>query len=341
MTDVTFWPTIAQVSATFAALVFVALPLYLGSIHSALTEVALKYPLEENSSSLVYAAIWSNLSLFVLPLLISLSLILKLEHPQFRVAVSSLVFAGLAALLVSNVVLYRRRSTRSQLDLLRAENHGLGKYSSWRVSLGSLGVGALIIGTWLLFMLLQARAIESLAYSWLKAATLSSVFLGLGVGIFDLAVFNIDNIFFSLSEHFRQKIVDRERFLQAQMEKIEFIFTRWRHLAFDPRFLDRISQAAHARGWNREAVEGQFCESRGRIVLDYNDFISDIGRAVNAQSGCFHFVERIGSSRIITYKDLYQSTTEMDRLLEATDEFHKYLLEKYQRYQDWSEQHQS
>ena len=289
MTDLTFWSTMGQVSATFAALVIVALPIYLGRIRSAITEVSTKYPLKQDSSRLMYVAMWSNLSLFVLPLLTSLSLILVQEHPQIQPTFSCLVGGVLAATLVLNLSPYWSKATKSQFDLLRAGDHRPRKLLRVRISFGSWGSAAMIVFVVLLF-LLPEPATASWAISLLKATSLLSIIGGLGIGIFDLAAFDTGNILFRVSENLRRKAEDRGRIPKVQVKEIDAVFARSLGLASDPRLVRRISQASSAAAWDPEAVEKQyrlFCE---RTILDYDDFKADVLRTVNPKTGCYYFV---------------------------------------------------
>lgn len=338
--DLTFWSTMGQVSATFVGLVFVSLSIYLGSIRSAITEVHSKFPLQENSSRLMYVAMWSNLSVFVLPLLTSIGLIFEQEHPQIQPAFSCLVCVILAVILVLNLSLYWRKTTQSQFGLLQTEVHGLRKLLRLRLSFAGWVVPAIVI-IYELLLLLHIAVAMSWAILLLKGIAWLSIAVGLSIGIFDLVAFDTGNIFFRVSENFRHKAEDREQTLKTRLKKIDAVFARWRGLASDPQLIRRISQAASAAGWDPETGEKRFRESCERTILAYDDFKADILKTVNPTTDHYRFIERIGSSNAITLRELQEMSTEVARLFEATTAFSKYLSEKYERLEKWNKEAES
>jgi len=341
MTDLTFWSTMGQVSATFVGLLFVGLSIYLESIRSAIREAHLEYPLQENSSRLMYAAVLSDLSLLALPLWVSLGLILEQEHPQIQPAFPYLVGVILTAVLFLNLFLYWNKVAQEQLELLRAESRPSRKLLQLRLSLGAWGLLLVVVIYGGLLFALRIPPMASWILSSLKVISWLSIIIGLGTGIFDLIAFDAGNIFFRISEDFRRKTEDRERILKTQMAKIDVFFAQWRGLASDPQFVGRISQATSAAGWDTETVEKRFRESRERTILDYDDFKAGILRTVNPTTGCYRFTERIRSSSIITLKELQEMAEEVAHLLEATTTFLKYLSEKYERLEKWSKEGES
>jgi len=334
MTDLTFWSTMGQVSATFVGLAFVGLSIYLGGIRSAITEVHLKYPLQENSSRFVYVAMWSNLSLFVLPLLTSLSLILKHEHSLNEPAFLCFVSGILTLVFVLNFSLYLSKATRRCFDLLRTEAHTLRKLLRFRIVLGGWGLSATIIVYGALLFVMQMPTTSLWATALLKGVSLLSIIVGLCLGVFDLVAFDTDNVLFKVSEDFRRKTEDRERTLKTRMARIDYIFTRWRGLVCNPQLVDRMYQVGNAAGVDTQTIEKQICETWERKVTDYNDFKVAILRAVNPTTGRYRFAERVlADSKVITLKELREMGEEVERLLEATTSFLKYLSEDYERWE--------
>jgi len=290
----------------------------------------------------MYAAMWSNLSLFVLPLLTSLGLILEQEHPQIQRVFLYVVSGILLVVLALNLQLYWNKAARSQFDLLRAETCRSRRLLQQRISLGAWGLPATAIIYGALLFVMRMTTTVSWATSLLKGISLLSIIIGLGVGIFDLAAFDASNILFKVSEDFRRKTKDRERTLKTQMAKIDYVFTQWRGLASDPQLVRRISQAASAAGWDAEAVEKQLRESQERKVLDYNDFKAAIFRTVDPMTGRHRFAERILSGTgMLTLKELQEMDEEVDRLLKATTTFLKHLSDDYERWKKWRKENES
>ena len=57
-------------------------------------------------------------------------------------------------------------------------------------------------------------------------------------------------------------------------------------------------------------------------------------RAVNPTTGRYRFAERVlADSKVITLKELREMGEEVERLLEATTSFLKYLSEDYERWE--------
>jgi uncharacterized membrane protein HdeD (DUF308 family) len=71
------WSTIAEVSATFVVLVFVGLTIYLAGIRETVAYITGRAGMKQRSSLFMYIFVFSNLLLFVLPLVSSLSLVAK------------------------------------------------------------------------------------------------------------------------------------------------------------------------------------------------------------------------------------------------------------------------
>jgi len=331
--DLTFWPTMAQVSATFIGLVFVALSIYLESIRSAVREIQSKYPLKENSSRLMYSAILSNLSLFILPLLASLTLILEQEHPQVQFALSLSVGAILTAIFFLDLLLYRSRTAQEQFRLLRSESRVSRKLLQSRVLLGAWGLPVTAVTYGGLLFALQSPQAMSWAISLLKIVALLSVVIGLGIGLFDLVVFSPRNILFRISENLRRKTLDRERTLKKRMNKIDYVWTRWRDLASDPQFRYRIRQTASAMGLDPDAAERQLDESWEKNASIYNA----LRTAIPSVEHCA-FAERILSgAEVLTLKELQAMTEEVERLFKVATEFLDRLSEDCARWENWKE----
>jgi hypothetical protein len=115
-----FWTTIAQVSATFAGLVFVGFSIYLGNSREATAEVKRRLPeSEEVFGSLIYIVVYSNLLFYWLPLLLSLTSLTERTYPA-QLTAAKVVFVGSSLLLLLLFIfIYRLRPTRQQWQSIR------------------------------------------------------------------------------------------------------------------------------------------------------------------------------------------------------------------------------
>jgi hypothetical protein len=103
-----FWTTIAQVSATFAGLVFVGFSIYLSNIREATDEIRRHLPeSKEVLGSLMYLVVYSNLLFYWLPLLLSLTSLAERTYLVQMTAAKVVFISFLLFLLLFGVLLFK------------------------------------------------------------------------------------------------------------------------------------------------------------------------------------------------------------------------------------------
>lgn len=207
MENLTYWTTMAQVSATFTGLIFVGLVFYLEHINEAIKEVKHRYQVTETSSSLINNIVLQSMILFSLPLATSFTLILEGEYPiyqsVFRVILLIIIFFALIAL----------RSFRApELKLFSAEsNHKRSSVQAVnrRIKFGSISV--LLVALTMIFMVVIQYVLQTgWELSIMKVLSGFSIGIGLALSIYDLQLFNTNHIFFKIEDDLREIIKVRE-----------------------------------------------------------------------------------------------------------------------------------
>jgi hypothetical protein len=334
----TFWSNMGQVSATFVGLIIVALNIYLGSIRQATNEVHLKHPLKENSSRLMTVALWSNLSLFFLPLFLSLGLILEQENPEAKVPVSILLVILLVVVLVLNISLFLSKSTKSQYALLLGELIWQRKVLRWRIVLGVWGSVILLVAVILLILIRDAH--PELVFGCLKLVSLFCIVTGLSIGVFDLAAFDTDSILFVVSTKYIELALDQEKNIKEAIKNVHIVFEKWRTLAHSADLEIRMRALFTEKGLSIEEDWDRFTQSRDASKKQYEEFNKNVrevvGDEINIKS-----VERIISSSLITKIELAEVDEEITQLSESCEKYLNSLREKYERWAKWNSESKS
>lgn len=222
----TFWPTIAQVSATFAGLVFVGFSIYLGNVSQAMNEVKQALPqAEESIMGLIHVSVWTNLLFYWLPLLLALTYIVGQPVAQIGFVFFLLFFA------IALSFVYRLERVTKQMDCLRlsltnalrVEIASPRKQMWWRIRIGKLVIAFAFLtggGLYLASLFSFLPSAEELLKHW--------AMLGLVAGslfsLIDLAIFRLDNIFFSNLDQLLDRMKEQEHRIRDRMAKVSSDF---------------------------------------------------------------------------------------------------------------------
>jgi hypothetical protein len=246
-----FWTTIAQVSATFAGLVFVGFSIYLGNIREATTEVKRSLPeSEEVFGSLIYIVVYSNLLFYWLPSLLSLTNLTERAYPA-QVTAAKLVFLGsLLLFLLLFIFIYRLKSIRQQWQSIRnaaqisfkrehiaspsdtvAEQakrlqkaRWLRRLIWWRMLTGqwlTVGNSLLILGLYF-FYLFQGME------RWLQVWAVINLGLGVTLSLIDLSLFRPENVLFANLSRLVEQLESQARETRDLMETLSRQFEKLR-----------------------------------------------------------------------------------------------------------------
>lgn len=206
MDGLTFWSTMGQVAATFVGLSFVGMSIYLSGIRTAISlaisEVNPNLRHDCKSERFIYTAVSTNLTLFVLPLILSFYMISEHTQPGNMNYVIVLLMVNFM-IIIFNLRMFRHKRIKDELSFLKRINRIL--FLKARILTGELIV-PLISLTFFLLIILNIYYESFWSYTTLKAISLSSLFLGLIIGIYDLFVFDSKNICFELSEDSRNEL---------------------------------------------------------------------------------------------------------------------------------------
>lgn len=210
-----FWTTIAQISATFAGLVFVGFSIYLINIREAMTEVKRSLPeAEEVLGSLIYSVIYSNLLFYWLPLLLSLTSLTERIYPAQITAAKVVFLCSWLLLLLLFGVLYKSRSVRQQWrniqNAARCPNPKARKPRSliW----GRMRGGQwLMAGNFLVVLGLYLFHLLGGGEEGLQIWAIVNLGLGVTFGLIDLALFRPDNVFFTNLDRLIEQIESQAR----------------------------------------------------------------------------------------------------------------------------------
>jgi hypothetical protein len=212
MENLTYWTTLAQVSATFTGLIFVGLVFYLEHINEAIKEVKQKLQVVETSSSLLNAIVLSSLILFLLPLATSFTFILEGEYPIYRPFFRFLLIViNTCALIVAIVLslapgLRLFSSTQNQhLPSIRRVN--------LRIWFGNVSILFVVLCMFVL-IIPQFWFEQGWELSMMKLVSGISIGVGLFLSIFDLRLFDTNHIFFQVTDNVRAVIKVQEIQLQ-------------------------------------------------------------------------------------------------------------------------------
>lgn len=235
-----FWAIIAQVSATFAGLVFTGFSIYLGNIREATAEVKRKLPeSREVSGGLIYIVVYSNLLFYWLPLLLSLTSLTERIYPQTTAA--KVVFIGsLLLFFLLFCALHKSGDVRQQWQSIRnaarhlnptpAADQHIEQEKAQRLRQAKrlrrqiwcrMRVGRSITAGNLLFILVLylshlLRSIEE----WLMIWGIVNLGLGVAFSLIDLALFRPDNIFFTNFDRLVEQLESQARDIRNLMETL-------------------------------------------------------------------------------------------------------------------------
>ena len=239
-----FWATIAQVSATFAGLVFVGFSIYLANIREATTEVKRSLPeAEEVLGNLIYIVVYSNLLFYWLPLLLSLTSLTERAYPA-QVTAAKVVFLGsLLLFLLLLIFIYRQKPIKQQWHSIRnaaqtslkrehiaspsdaaaqqkAERLQKAKRARqlvWRRMLTgywlAIGNSLLVLGLYLFYFF---QGLER----WLQVWAVMNLGIGVTLSLIDLALFRPDNVFFANLSRLVVLIESQARDIRDSMETL-------------------------------------------------------------------------------------------------------------------------
>jgi hypothetical protein len=249
-----FWTTIAQVSATFAGLVFVGFSIYLGNSREATTEVKRSLPeSEEVFGSLIYIVVYSNLLFYWLPLLLSVTSLIELAYPA-QVAAARVMFLDSSLLsLLLFIFVYRLKPIRQQWQSIRdaaqislnrehiaspsdtapqqaekAERlqkaRWLRRKIWWRMLICqwlTVGNCLLILGLYLFYL---CQGLER----WLQLWTVINLGIGVILSLTDLALFRPENVFFANLSRLVEQLESQARETRDLMEALSRPFEKLR-----------------------------------------------------------------------------------------------------------------
>ena len=208
MNKLSYWTTMAQISATFTGLIFVGLVFYLNNINEAIKDVKSKFHVTEMSSKLLPNFVLSNLILYSLPLAISLTLILGEEHSQFQIYFRLILVAINTCALIVTIWLYFSSNTKKYLRL-DGKNKNLLNVKN-RIVFGTIILIIIISGIYVLvFIFWRAENIESAIIMKLVAGF--SLAAALLFSLSDLILFSTHHIFFTKSKELFIKIETVEK----------------------------------------------------------------------------------------------------------------------------------
>jgi len=333
MVNTDFWATVAQVSATFVGLVFVGFSIYLTGIRRAVDEVETELGLEEQSTRVMIVSVLSNLSFFVLPLITSLALIAQQHWPDISIPVYLFLFT--CTLLLGTLLWGRYSSkTRQQMKLVLSERVGKGMHlrvrSCWWLYL-------LVLAHPLLLLLILTKLFdrEDFLRAILQATTYASIVSGLACGIWDLMLFDVDNVLFRISEKMRERIKDLNRDLQSQMQHVRLLYHKYETGLRSPKYeeeLNRVKEdphvsavldAAHIREHakaEQDAIRSSYKELCEQIPANREE--SDLIQRIRAKG------------EIITYADLKVLKEESEILFKDIDWLNKKLTGKLETFRE-------
>jgi hypothetical protein len=304
MVNIDFWITVAQVSATFVGLVFVGFSIYLTGIRRAVDEVKTELGLEEQSTRVMIVSVLSNLSFFILPLITSLALIAQQRWPD-DISITVYFFWFTCALLLCTLLWGRYSSTtRQQMKLVLSERLGKGMHlrvrSCWWLYLLVLAHAGLL---WLILTKPFDR--EAFLRAILQATTYASIVSGLACGIWDLMLFDVDNVLFRVSEKMRDRIKDLNRGLQSQMQHVRFLYQKYETGLRSPKYeeeLNRVKEDPHVSAVLDTAHIREHAKAeQDAIHSSYKELCEQI--PANCEEA--DLIQRIrAKGEIITYADL-------------------------------------
>ena len=323
--DPTFWSTMAEVSATFVGLVFVGLSLYLGSSRAAVNEMEAEPGMEEQSSRIMFVSVLSNLAFFVLPLVASLALINRVtpsDHSLF--GLSTTVYLLLLGTLLWG---YESPQSRQQVKLVLSEN-ARGKVLRLRLEY----IKWLLYLIVLIYVLLLSATFGWLPFSnaedWLKGLAFFSTVFGLGCGVGDLIVFDVDNILFRVPERVEERLEHTQQELRAVMKEIEGLYRKYEVLVQSPEYQELLRQMMHNPGviavLNPTRIRGQIQAEQIAIRSTYNRLREEI-----PAEGEVEVIQQFRTKgKVVTYADMRILKRQLELLSQEADAFKKLLEDK-------------
>jgi hypothetical protein len=329
MENLTYWTTMAQVSATFTGLIFVGLVFYLEHINEAIKEIKQKFQVIESSSTLLNNVVLSSMILFALPLAISLTLILEGEYPTYQFLFRIiLLLVDTGALMVT--ISLSRTPGMSLFSSNQNDRLPSIKRVNLRILLGNISLLFVIISMYVL-ILVQFWSEEDWQFSMMKVVAGISIGAGLFLSIFDLRLFNTNHIFFEVTEALKGTIKVREMQLQKMCRHAGVLLNNCCDLLGDKQTYKITMRRANQEGYPITELPGAtereqlFWQERFQVLRDR---IPDQGH-LNCTAFLFQKL------RVTTLKELGEMGEEMEYISGELDTFQKEISRYIDRLKEY------
>lgn len=330
-----FWTTIAQVSTAFIGLIFVGLSIYLKNIQTAVDEITNKFDIAEQTTRVMFVSVLGSITFFILPLITSLSLII--EKKQITVFNPFGIFMITWLFLLSILIVgHENKKTRSQVELILSEKmRQLKKFVYWRTRLGK----------WLLYLLMPIYALLSAsilterftvwnAENLLESITYTSIFLGLGFGIIDLYIFDINTILFRVAPENFGNLEPFQFTLQSRFREIKSLYDKYENILQSDEYhqmkKQNIKDSAITLMLSQSSIQKIVQQDEARVASDYQKLYQQI--TLNDTPEIVQKIKNMG--KIITYKDIKTFEREKELLYQELDELEQSLENRLKTFQE-------
>jgi len=319
----------AEVSATFAALVFAGLAFYLESIREAVSKVEADLGMQEQPSRVMVVSVLSNLSFFVLPFIASISLIVKEDIPNIFWLDFAIGCVMVGALLRG----FLNKKTLQQVRL----TWKIGNRLASRLILGGIGLVLFVA----LHYVLLAAILEGLPWfsqisqpvDVLKAVTFCSILLGLACGIIDLILFDTDSILFQVTDRIQERLNRWQRDFHVMVQRAEQLHRKYESTMQSSEFLaylEDMKRNASMAMLDPHRIDVQVREEKSGIRATYNRIHREVPEDCEAK--CIRQFRAKGE--IVTYADLRRLKAQKELLSEDIKGFIALLKGKLDSFEE-------
>jgi len=225
-----FWPTLAQISATFIGLIFVGIAIFIESIRTAVKEMeainSVKTVFKEQSTPLSYVLTISNLILFMWPMIIAL----YMSEVGDNQSIYWLCLLLCVALLITIIILYEWKIKNTVSFLKSEKNIRLFKVRLiFRYILYAIGFLYCLFFTNFLLLFLDI----SITTNFLKFLSIFSITSGLGLSLCDILIFDVQHTIFKLPDNFPDHIEKASSELHLEKNRIDSIFKEYQERKYE------------------------------------------------------------------------------------------------------------
>lgn len=203
MTDLTFWATIAKVSATFVGLVFIGISIYFSRIKDAIKEMS-SYGFKEPPT--IFPFMLSNLIYFIVPFLISI--ILLSDRTLITFFFLSLIFIISCVISIWNF--------KSIINILSKGKIFRGFIVGFLLILYVLasGIVAILVVNDISLFTIDLKP-------FLKILCFVGLFIGISLTVYDIRLFDKDNIVSSIDEKISEKFEKHNMLINIAYKKAQ------------------------------------------------------------------------------------------------------------------------